>query len=195
MSYVGALVEVYTLVTLTGTKQVAGYGVSSNLSQCTRHAQRTTCHSDVCSSCDIRHLVTAIDVRQDMSATDVHIRVALYQTCRRQPLIDTCCCGLIGEVARATAKDIAIERMTVIARSAGCAISFCLIMAIVRILIVWQPWASVCPVSTLSHSACFCNNLLCGSRRRVNEVFLSISSCPTSTKTNLTALDVNASIV
>ena len=119
---VGAHVEVYTLVALTATEEVAGYGVSSNLIQRTRHTQRTARHRDVSSTGDICQLVTTIDVRQDMTAADVHVGVALYQTGRRQPLVSAIAL-CIGKVTRATTKDVAIERVTVRTRSAGITIN------------------------------------------------------------------------
>ena len=191
----------YTLITLTATKEVTGHRVICNLCQRTRHTQRTARHRDVSSTGDIRHLVTAIDVRQNMTTTDVHIRVALYQAGRRQPLISAIAL-CIGKVTRATAKDVTIERMTVRTSSAGITISARLIMTIACIFIVWQPLFlgfafinfSIIPCGTLSHGGCFRSNLLCRSRRRVNEVSLSVSGCQVLTETNLTTLYIDMRI-
>ena len=194
MANVGALVEVYTLVALTGTEEVTGYRVICNLSQRTRHTERTARHRDVSSSGDVRHLVTAIDARQNMTAADVHIRVTLYQAGRRQPLIDTLCCGLIGKVTRATTKDIAIERMTVRTCCAGCAISFCLIMTITSMLIVWLPRVPVCPCGTLIQCISF-STISYHGRCRIYEGSLCVSCCLVLTKTNLTTPDIHMGVI
>ena len=46
VAYIGPLVEMDSLVTLTGTEQIACHGVSSNLSKRTRHAERS-CTAEV----------------------------------------------------------------------------------------------------------------------------------------------------
>ena len=199
MAYVGALVEVYTLVTLTATEEVTGYRVSSNLCQCTRHTERTARHCDVSSAGNVRHLITAIDTRQDMAATDVHIRVALNQTSRWEPFKYSFCFCFIGEVTRATAKDITIECMTVRTCSACGTIILRIIFGITCMFIVWQPSIilsvsvsiySIRPVSTLSHRCRLRINLRCRSSSRVYEVGLSVSCCHGSTEANLTTLYV-----
>ena len=96
-AYIRPLIEEYALVTLTGTEEVAGHGVSRHLFVCTRHTECTTHHVDgtlalVCydgqifSGTDISHLVTAIDTGQDMTANDIYYGIATHITCLAMPL-------------------------------------------------------------------------------------------------------------
>ena len=139
MAYVRALVEVYTLVALTGTEEVAGHRVSCNLRQRTRHTQRTTRHRDVSSTGNIRHLITAIYVCQDMTAADIHVCVTLNQAGRHEPFIFFTA-QRISEVTGATTKDVTIECMTVRAScTVSFSISFSIITTLARMFIVRQP--------------------------------------------------------
>ena len=106
---IGLLVEHHTWVTLTGTEQIASNGVSSNLSQGTRHTDSTTCHVDSTLTIHIRQLVTSIYIGQDMTALDFHQGITTDFTCLPVPL--TC---PEGEIARATTEDITIEGTAVI---------------------------------------------------------------------------------
>ena len=74
-------VEEDALVALAGTEEVAGDGVSVNLGQRARHAYRAAGHLDCRCTVHIGGLVTAIDVGQDMAATDGHVRVTLHPSC------------------------------------------------------------------------------------------------------------------
>ena len=65
-------VEVCTLVTLSGTEEIAGHGVIGNLLQCTRYAQGAARHIDGTLTHHVCCLITAIYICQDMTARDIH---------------------------------------------------------------------------------------------------------------------------
>ena len=79
-AHIRALVEMDALVTLTATEDVGGQRVSGNLSQCAGHTDGTARHGDVAGAGHIGHLITAIDVREDMTAADGQVSVTFYQT-------------------------------------------------------------------------------------------------------------------
>ena len=90
-AYVGPLVEVRTLVTLTCTEEVTGNGVCGNLSQGARHAERTAAHLHEALAlitfyayavANVSQLATTIDTGQDMSACNLHVSVSINTACR-----------------------------------------------------------------------------------------------------------------
>ena len=123
-NHIGPVVEEDALVALTGTEEVAGDRVRGNLVEGARHTEggvAAEVHHAVAGVIredrllvgegvvtHVGHLVAAIDGGEDMAAGDVDLRVAVDGTCRLQPFARS-----IGEVARATAEDIAIEGVAV----------------------------------------------------------------------------------
>ena len=97
-TYVCPCVEQDTLVTLSRTKHVAGDGVSSNLFQCTRYAERTARHRNRAVSCpfnqiaftvvgsNVGMLIATIDRGQNVTTFNIHISIAAYGTCLTMPL-------------------------------------------------------------------------------------------------------------
>ena len=85
VAHIGLFVKQYSLVALTATEEVAGHGVVLNLIQCAGHAERTVRHGDDTDTCGVhtvgthvRHLVTTIDIRQDVAASDFYPSVATH---------------------------------------------------------------------------------------------------------------------
>ena len=109
MAHVGLLIEYYTWVALTGAKEIAGYGVSGNLTKSTRHTDGTTRHRNSTVTCHVGQLVTSIDISQDMAAPDFHQGVATHITGLPVPFT----CG-VWEVTGSATEDVAIEGAAVI---------------------------------------------------------------------------------
>ena len=107
--YVGTLVEEHTLVALTTTEQIAGHGVSSNLSQCTRHTERGfTAETYMAITQHIGHLVAAIDVGQDMTTGNLYPGIAIDLSGFLKPLTWS-----VRIVARTATEDVAVEGMAI----------------------------------------------------------------------------------
>ena len=85
------LVEVNTLVTLTGTKEVTGNRVILYLLRCTRHTERAARHGDFCCTQHIGGLTTTIDVGQNVTTADLHVGVAFNRSCTIEVFTDTLC--------------------------------------------------------------------------------------------------------
>ena len=85
------LVEVNTLVTLTGTKEVTGNRVILYLLRCTRHTERAARHGDFCCTQHIGGLTTTIDVGQNVATADLHVGVAFNRSCTIEVFTDTLC--------------------------------------------------------------------------------------------------------
>ena len=102
---IGLHVEEHAWVALTGTIEIAGYGVSCNLTQCARNAEcGIATEVDGSIAIHIGQLVTTIDIGQDMSAGDIYFGIATNITSLPVPFT----CG-VWEVTRAATEDIAIE--------------------------------------------------------------------------------------
>ena len=126
-------VEEDALVTLTCTKHIAGMWVSLHISLDTRHADSTTRHVDgTLTSCNLAGVfilyryhkcamsilricthvglfITAINAGQDMSASDVHHRIATYGTSCAVPLAWS-----IRDRAATTAKHVTVVGVAVL---------------------------------------------------------------------------------
>ena len=98
---------------------------------------------------------------------------------------------LIGEVAGAATEDIAVERVTVGTRSAGCAHDFrnSRIPRIASMFIVGLPRTGVAPCGTLGHRGSLRVDLFSSRCGRVNEVSLSIDIRLAATNTYLSTTD------
>ena len=83
------LVEVNTLVTLTGTKEVTGHWVILDLLCRTWHTNCSICHLNGSFTQHISGLATTIDIGQNMTATDSYLRVAFHCSCAIQVFTDT----------------------------------------------------------------------------------------------------------
>ena len=111
--HIGLLVKEDTLVTLTGTKDIARKRMCNNLCDGSRHTHSTTSHLDGSRAFHVRSLTTTIDIGQDVSATDSHLGLTLYATCRAQIFTDTRGFVEIRHTTRTTTKHITIVGMTV----------------------------------------------------------------------------------
>ena len=107
--YIGLFIEEYTRVTLTRTEEVAGDRVFVNLTECTRHTEcGSSAEVDRSRTGHVGHLVTAINVCQDMAARDVYRGITTDRTCSEVPLAWS-----IRIVTGTTAEDVTIEGMSI----------------------------------------------------------------------------------
>ena len=133
------------MVALACTEEVAGHGVVLNLIQGAGHTERTTRHDDGTYTCGVNpvgthvcQLVTAIYVRQDMSARNAHLRIAAHGA---GPVVPFAC--TVRVFTATAAKHIAIVGVAVAARS-GTALR----IVIVGINVVWLVRILVWPTGT-----------------------------------------------
>ena len=113
--HVGLLVEEYAWVTLAATEEVAGHGVGGNLTQSAGHTDCSARHHngtytgriDIIIT-NVRHLVTAIDVGQDVSTGDFYPNVAAYGTGPVVPFTRT-----VRIFTAATAEHVAVVGVSV----------------------------------------------------------------------------------
>ena len=147
--HIGLFVEQYTWVTLTTTEEIASHGVSSNLTQGTRHTDCTTCHVDSTLTCGIAsssiiistyigQLITSIYIGQDMSTLDIYYGIATNITSLPVPFTWS-----VWEVTRASTKDVAIEGAAI-----GC--NKCTTLGFIFICknIMRSVWRFILPAST-----------------------------------------------
>ena len=119
-------IEVDTLVTLTGTKEIASHRMGLNLCYSTWHTKCSTRHIDCRSTCHVGTFVTAIDTGQNMTALDIHHGITTYRTSFTVPQsigISRIFCfqsrksrgviTMIWEVTTTAAEYITIERMAI----------------------------------------------------------------------------------
>ena len=197
---VGALVEEHTLIALSGTKEIAGNGVSSNLSEGAGYAKRGRATEGDGSSTSrntlllthIRQLVTAIDVRQDMTTSDGDIGVTIHRTCRPQPLA----CS-VGEGTATATKHITVIGMTVRTDSGT---AFRVVTAsewIVGLIFLFSSSidSAIYPMWTFCHCCCRCFDVRCTGTVDIDEGSRSIGCRLSCTATYLTAIDIYMGIV
>ena len=167
---IGPLVEASTLVTLTAAEEVAGDRTHVGNGVCARHTDGATRHVDgtlaARSNCcrlaiaihriltHVGHLVSSIDVGQDMSARYVYLSVAIDSTGILKPPA-----RLVGIVARATAEHVAEECVAVVANSAAAfgavsigifvQVTCCIGIFIIRCILVVSCFLSIRPAGTL----------------------------------------------
>ena len=102
-------VEEHALVALACAEEVAGHGVSGNLFQRAWHTEGG-CAAEVHRTCAVHVglLVTAINARQDVAASDVHHGVATHGASLAVPLAD-----LVRVLTRTAAEHVAIVGVAV----------------------------------------------------------------------------------
>ena len=79
--HVCIFIEEYTLVTLTTTEEITCDRMIDNISISARYTNCTIGHHDGSRSIHIGGFTTAIDIGQDMSASDGHICITSHLTC------------------------------------------------------------------------------------------------------------------
>ena len=85
--YIGLFIEEDTCVTFAGTEEVAGDRVFVNLTKCTGHTEcGSSAEVDGRRTGHVGHLVTAINVCQDMTARDVYRGITADRTRSKVPL-------------------------------------------------------------------------------------------------------------
>ena len=78
--HIRVFVEEDTLVTLTATEDVTRERMTDNVIIITWHTNRTSSHRDSSRAIHIGSLATTIDVRQDVSTRNRHIRITFHLT-------------------------------------------------------------------------------------------------------------------
>ena len=78
-------IEVDSLITLTGTKEIACHRMCLNLCYSTWHTKCSARHIDCRSTRYVGTFVTAIDTGQNMTALDIHHGITTYRTGFKMP--------------------------------------------------------------------------------------------------------------
>ena len=105
---IGPGVEEYTLVTLTGTKQVAGNRMCFHLLHSTRYTQCTSRHGNGGIAGYIGMLVTAIYAGKDVTASNCYRGITAYRTGSTMPFTRS-----IRNKSATAAKYVTVVGMTI----------------------------------------------------------------------------------
>ena len=183
--HVGFFIEEDTLVTLTCAEEVTSYGMSQNLSICTRYTNGTTCHRDIGCTLYVGCLATAIDTCQDMATTDFYIGITLNSSCRTDILTDTVL--QVRHTTRASTEDITIVGVTI-----GCNPSATFSRYATGILAYFP---SCIGIRVIGCERCFIfpAGALC--QRFRSPLISGVTTVHTVTGTNLSALDIHLGIM